>query len=110
MKRDIILEAIDSYDVYNDSTKSVLKSLVTIYSEQDKASIISIKALAVLSNLSKQGVYNALKYIEKDNTVERFKKSGERVTYFKLSKMKLSKICEYHDKLESSRNILSKEK
>jgi Fe2+ or Zn2+ uptake regulation protein len=110
MERDMILEAINNYDVYNTATKSVLKSLVTIYSEQEKVSKISINALADLSKLSKQGVYNALKYIEKDNTVERFKKSGERVTYFKLNQTKLSEICEYHNKLEISKSILSKEK
>lgn len=108
MERNMILEAINNYDVYNNATKAVLKSLVTIYSEPEQVSKISIKALADLSKLSKQGVYNALKYIERDNTVERFKKSGERVTYFKLNQDKLSDICEYHKKLHSSKLILSK--
>ena len=103
----MVLDAINSYDVYNPSTKSVLKSLITIYSPEENYSKISINALADLSKLSKQGVYNALKYIERDGVVERFKKSGERVTYFKINQSKVSEICEYHEKLQKSQRILA---
>ena len=87
--KNLILKAIDSYDVYNMASKTVLKTLIASPSIDDSTIKISIKALAEMSHLSIQGVYNALRYIERDKVVERFKKSGERVVYFKIKKKKI---------------------
>ncbi|NQV77821.1 MAG: hypothetical protein HQ490_05635 [Lutibacter sp.] len=105
--KNMILKAIDSYDVYNTASKSVLKTLVAITPMENNVIKISIKALGEMSHLSRQGVYNALKYIERDNVVERFKKSGERVVYFKLNENKITEICEYYNNLQNTKNILS---
>ncbi len=105
--KNLILKAIDSYDVYNMASKTVLKTLIASPSIDDSTIKISIKALAEMSHLSIQGVYNALRYIERDKVVERFKKSGERVVFFKKKKNKISKICQYYNDLQETKKILS---
>jgi len=105
--KNLILKAIDSYDVYNMASKTVLKTLIASPSIDDSTIKISIKALAEMSHLSIQGVYNALRYIERDKVVERFKKSGERVVYFRINKNKISKICQYYNDLQETKKILS---
>jgi hypothetical protein len=104
---DMILKAIDSYDVYNTASKSVLKTLVAMPPIENNIIKISINALAEISHLSRQGVYNALKYIERDKVVERFKKSGERVVYFKINENKINEICQYYNNLQNTKEILS---
>ena len=103
----MILKAIDSYDVYNTASKSVLKTLVAMPPIENNIIKISINALAEISHLSRQGVYNALKYIERDKVVERFKKSGERVVYFKINENKINEICQYYNNLQNTKEILS---
>ena len=105
--KNLILKAIDSYDVYNMASKTVLKTLIASPSIDDSTIKISIKALAEMSHLSIQGVYNALRYIERDKVVERFKKSGERVVFFKINKNKISNICQYYNDLQETKKILS---
>jgi DNA-binding transcriptional regulator GbsR (MarR family) len=105
-EKDMILKAIDAYDVYNTASKSVLKTLVASPYMEDNVVKISINALAELSKLSRQGVYNALKYIERDNIVERFKKSGERVVYFKVNKNKIAEISQYYSNLQKTKKAL----
>jgi Fe2+ or Zn2+ uptake regulation protein len=104
---DMILKAIDSYDVYNTASKSVLKTLVAMTPIENNIIKISINALAEISHLSRQGVYNALKYIERDKVIERFKKSGERVVYFKINENKINEICQYYNNLQNTKEILS---
>jgi len=104
---DMILKAIDSYDVYNTASKAVLKTLVAMPPIENNIIKISINALAEISHLSRQGVYNALKYIERDKVVERFKKSGERVVYFKINENKLNEIYQYYNNLQNTKKILS---
>jgi len=104
---DMLLKAIDSYDVYNTASKSVLKTLVAMPPIENNIIKISINALAEISHLSRQGVYNALKYIERDKVVERFKKSGERVVYFKINENKINEICQYYNNLQNTKKILS---
>ena len=104
---DMILKAIDSYDVYNTASKSVLKTLVAMPPIENNIIKLSINALAEISHLSRQGVYNALKYIERDKVVERFKKSGERVVYFKINENKINEICQYYNNLQNTKEILS---
>ena len=102
----MLLQAIDNYDVYNTSTRDVLKAIIASYSQEDGYTKISINHLSDLSKVSKQGVYNALKYIERDKVVERYKKSGDRATYFKVDQDKISKIYQYYNKLISSKKAI----
>ena len=100
-----ILQAIETYDTYNKSTKLVLKTLVAV-ATHDNIVNISIKALADLSQVSRQGVYNALRYIERDRVATRFKSSCDGTTVFTLNLDSIANIVEYHENLQLARQIL----
>lgn len=105
--KEIIIEAIESYDIYKPQGKAVLKTLVAA-SKEDNIARLSVKNLIELSKVSKQGIYNTMRYLENDKLVERQKVSGHRLGIFKLNKEKLLEIVDYYQNLQNTKNILKK--
>jgi CTP-dependent riboflavin kinase len=103
--KELLLEAIDNYDVYRLPGKNILKALVAA-SKKDNTVHISIKSLSELSKVSRQGVYNTLRYLEADKIIERNK--DHKLTVFILNVTELEKIVDYYNTLKAAKTILKK--
>lgn len=67
--KELLLEAIDSYDLLPLTGKVVLKTLIKL--AIDDIIIINIKELNKLSKVSKTTVYSSLKILEDNGFIER---------------------------------------
>ena len=100
-----ILEAITSFDTYNESTRSVLRTLVATSTIDNRANI-SITSLSNLAEMSRQAVYNALRNLERVGAVTRSKSSGQSSTNFTIDPSYIDKIIERHDSLSYAKKLL----
>jgi CTP-dependent riboflavin kinase len=105
--KEVILEAIDNYDVYSAPGRAILKTLVAA-SDENNIAHLSMKSLEELSKVSKQGIYNCMRYLERDNLIERSKITGHRLSIFKLNSIKLEDIVQYYKNLQQTKSILKK--
>jgi len=105
--KETILEAIEHYDVYSLPGRAILKTLVAAADDTGTA-YLSMKSLADLSKVSKQGVYNCMRFLERDHFIERSKNSTHRINIFKLDLKKVEDIVNYYSNLQNTRSILKK--
>jgi len=103
--RELLLKAIDHYEVYISQGRAVLKALVAVADENNIATI-SITDLSKLSKVSRQGIYNTMLYLVKDKLIE--KRPSSRLTTFVLNPEELEKIIKYHEKLMQAKSFLKK--
>jgi|GEM_PF-2575126 Fe2+ or Zn2+ uptake regulation protein len=102
-----ILKAIEYYDVYTPQGRSVLKTIIAAAGE-DYSAKLTINSLSELSKVSRQGIYNCMRYIEKDKFLETKKTSGRKITVFELNPSKLNEVLEYYNTLKATKNSLEK--
>lgn len=105
--KELLLEAIDNYDVLTPQGRDILRTLV-IAAKDDNTVNITIKNLYELSKVSKQGAYNTLQNLEKSQFIERVKVIGNRISLFKLNATKLEEVIEYYKTIKHTKNILRK--
>ena len=103
--RQILLDAINNYDLYNNTEKSVLKTLIDI--SINNVAIVSVKKLTVLSKVSIPMVYKALATLEKDMVVKRVIHGTSKKSSFTINENKLYEITK-HFKLHLEKNIYLK--
>ena len=104
--KELMLEAIDYYEIYQPQGRAVLKALVAVANDNNVA-IISIKDLSSISKVSRQGVYNTLIYLAKDNVMQRTCKT-RRLSEFSLNTEQLEKIIDYYQSLIKAKRLLKK--
>jgi CTP-dependent riboflavin kinase len=105
--KELLLEAIDNYDVYSPQARALLKTMV-IAAREDNTIQISVKNLYELSKISKQGAYNALRSLGHYGMIEKIRIPGQRLSFFKLSAEKLSGILNYYHSLKETKAHLRK--
>jgi CTP-dependent riboflavin kinase len=104
--KELMLEAIDHYEIYQPQGRAILKSLVAV-ADNNNTAIISVKDLSNISKVSRQGVYNTLIYLTKDNILQRNSKT-RRLSEFSLNTEKLEKILDYYQSLVKAKKLLKK--
>lgn len=105
--KELLLEAIDNYDVYKPQGRAILKTLI-IAAREDFTVHLSIKNLYELSKVSKQGAYNTLKYLENDKIINKIKIAGNRISLFSINQEKLQEIINYYQTVRRTKNTLRK--
>jgi len=90
----ILFDAINNYDLYTNTEKVVLKTLINI--SIDNVAIISVKKLTVLSNVSRPMVYKALATLERDVVVERTIYGTSKKSSFTIKQNKLYEIIKHY--------------
>ncbi len=104
--KELLLKAIDSYDLYTPAAKKVLKTLMDI--SINNIAIISVKKLTQLSTISRPIVYKALATLQKDNVIERMIQGTSKKSSFTIKYNRLSEIEQYY-KLYLRKTLLNKE-
>lgn len=100
-----LLKAIECYDVYSSQGRSVLKTIIAAAGE-DYSAKLTIASICDISKVSRQGVYNCLRYIIKDKFLEVEKTSGRKISLFKLNPNKLEEVINYYKTISSVKNNL----
>ena len=77
--KELLLEAIDNYDLYSPQIRTILKILV-LGSKEDNTVRMTIKNLIELSKVSKQGAYNAVATLENSKILEKLKEKYPTLT------------------------------
>ena len=89
LNSELIDKAIDSYALFNKTQKNVLKALIRV--NIDGYSIISIKELCQMVNVTNTPIKNALAKLEQHGIIEDI---GRRGIVFTGCRVKQSKISE----------------
>lgn len=105
--KELLIKAIDHYDLVQPPTKAILKTLVAAANE-DNTACLSISALAKLSKISRQGSYNIIYSLEEEGILTRAKKHRNRLSMFTLNQEKLDELVSYYNTLTSTKNILQR--
>ncbi|CAB4124149.1 MarR-type HTH domain containing protein [uncultured Caudovirales phage] len=92
--KELLLKAIDDYDLLTQSGKIVLKSLIKL--AIDDVVIINIKELSKLSKVSRPAVYSSLKILEDSGFIERQTSPGSRLSSFLLKPQRFNTIINYY--------------
>ena len=100
-----LLKAIECYDVYSAQGRNVLKTIIAAAGE-DYTAKLTIASICDISKVSRQGVYNCLRYIVKDNFLEVEKTSGRKISLFKLNPNKLEEVINYYKTINSVKKSL----
>lgn len=104
--KEILLEAIDNYDVYSVTQRETLKALVSI--SIDDLVTVSPTALSKLINISRGIIYHCLKIFEKDKVIEKITSTTKRSTIFRLNETKLQYIAKLYENKQKYFNNISK--
>lgn len=92
----LLINAIEDYELYNKSQKKLLIALIEL--SVNDITVISITSLSKLIGFSRAAIYNALKRLEKDKLVELINEDGEKVSNFKINRIKFNYILETFEK------------
>lgn len=93
--KELLIKAIDSYDLYTPHERKVLKTLLLISIED--VAITSILKLSKLSKVSRPVVYKALAAFKKHELIEEIKDARNILNAFKLKRNKLEEIQKHYE-------------
>ena len=100
--RDLLLEAIDNYDLYSKKQQSILKALVQV--AINNVAEISTKSLGELLEISYQNTFIILRRLVSDGFIEKVKAPDQKYSSYRLIDEKLN----YLIKLYYNKQSLSK--
>lgn len=95
--KELLLEAIDHYDLYSMNKRNILKIIVNASIEG--IARISGKRISELSNKSLGNVFLTLRNLEKDGFIKRVKNPGEQYFSYTLNSDKIKFLTKlyYHN-------------
>lgn len=99
--KELLMEAIDNYDLLTSNGRLLLKSLLKI--AVDDIAIISIKELSKLIKISRPTIYSSLKVLENNKFIERQVTVGSRLSSFILKPQRFNVIINHYT---ARKNIL----
>jgi len=106
MKTNIILEAIDHYDMYSNNQKKVLKTLIAV--SVDNVAYISVNAIAESIKLAPNSTYVVLRALENDKCIIRDKKQGQKTNAYKINIAKVEHFVKIYQQKKKGLNQVSK--
>ena len=92
--RELLLEAIDSYDIYTNAQRAILKVLVNV--GIDNIAAITPLNLHKTTKITKPVIYKALKQFEKDEIIQSLNTDAKKLGMFRISSTKLNLIKEIY--------------
>jgi DNA-binding MarR family transcriptional regulator len=93
--KELLLKAIDNYDVYSLTQRETLKALVNI--SIDSVATVSPTGLSKLIKIKRGIIYHNLKIFEKDKFIEKITKTTKRASIFRLSEPKLDYLVKLYE-------------
>lgn len=100
--KELLMEAIDNYDAYSPSFRTILRILVDL--SIDNVANITVIKLSKISSLSREIIYQALRMMEKDNFIELSKPNKGKINAILLKDNKLNQITQYYNKILEAHN------
>src|SRR5690606_26739218 len=94
--KELLMKAIDHYDVYVATQRLTLKVLVDL--AIDGIVTVSPTALSKLIKIGRGVIYHNLRILEEDGFIKNTGKSRNRSSQYKLNEIKLGEIIEIYDK------------
>lgn len=103
--KELLMRAIDNYDLYTPSVALILKTLIEL--SVDDIAVVSILRLSKLTKVSRPIIYKAIQTFEESGIIERVRKPQHKTSCFYIKPNKLMYIIENYKRQE---NILNKAK
>jgi hypothetical protein len=94
--KELLMKAIDNYDIYVATQKITLKALIDL--AIDGIVTISPTALSKLIKIGRGVIYHNLRIFEEDSFIKSTGKSRNRTTLYKLNEVRLNEIVEIYNK------------
>jgi Fe2+ or Zn2+ uptake regulation protein len=95
--KDLLLEAINSYEMYSNTQNALLKILVML--EINNVASVGIQYLMTQLKLSRAQVYNALRNLQNDDAITKIRLKNTKQDSYQLNQEKLDYIVQlYHNK------------
>lgn len=94
--KELLLTAINNYDLYLKSYKDVLSIMVSV--AIDNVAIIDVKSICEITSLSKPVIYKCIARLEKDYFIKKLNPPGEKASAFKLNMDKLQNVLDVYQK------------
>jgi ribosomal protein S25 len=94
--QELLLRAIDNYDVYVATQRLTLKALVDL--SIDGVASISPTSLSRLIKIGRGVIYNNLRILQEDGFIKNVGKDKNRIGLYKLNETKLEEIVELYKK------------
>lgn len=96
-KNAITSDAINSFDKFTKSQKSILSIIIQFLDEDDRANI-SVKSITEISGFTKAIIYRSLSKLENEGYIIREKEYKKQVGYIKLNKSSFNEVIEFYKK------------
>ena len=94
---ELLLKAIDSFDKFTKSQKSILTIIIEFLDENDRANI-TIESISQISHFTKAIIYRSLTKLENSNYITREKEPQEQTGYIKINRKELNTVVEFYTK------------
>jgi DNA-binding MarR family transcriptional regulator len=94
--KELLIRAVDNYDLYVESQRLTLKALIDI--AINGLVTISPTALSKLLKIGRGVIYHNLHLLEKDGFIKKSGKSRKRATLYELNEIKLNEIIKIYNK------------
>ena len=103
--KELLMKAIDSYSVYTDRQRKLLKMLINM--AVDDVIVISVIELHKLSETSRPSIYKCIALFEKDEIIEPIKDIDGliRLNTYRLNANKIDNIVRHYLKRQASLKI-----
>lgn len=95
---ELLIKAIDNYDLYIGSEKEILKTMLKIAT--DNIAIINANSLIQITGYSKPVIYKVIKKLERDKIIVNTNSKSEPKSRFKINQDKLDEIINAFNKKE----------
>ena len=102
--KELLLAAIEDYDLYSMSQRQLLKILITI--EIDNIASVKTQYLMSALNLSKAAIYKIIKQLEGNQLIKRVRLKGTQHDSFQINKASLIHIV----RLYNNKKLLANKK
>jgi predicted transcriptional regulator len=94
---ELLLKAIDSFDKFTKSQKSILTIVIEFLDENDRANI-AIESIVQISHFTKAIIYRSLTKLEKSQYITREKEPKEQIGYIRINRRELNAVVEFYTK------------
>ena len=98
--KDTLLKAINNFDNFTKSQKSILEILVNFMDNNNSANI-SINSISKMSGFSKTIIYKNLNALEKGNYIERSKIPSKKIGLIQIKIDSFSPVLDFYEKKQT---------
>ena len=96
MQKDMIIKAIDDYDMYSNNQKKVLKTLVAV--SLDNLACVSVSSISEATKIAANSIYVTLRKLENNKCITRERPSGQKTNAYRINMDKINEILNIYKK------------